>query len=64
MRKKTIGLKITNMKHFTIPTFILLKKMTAEFSDYHASCKSSTTKRRGYRGEVEREDGGIRVRGA
>lgn len=63
MRKKTIGLKITNMKHFTI-SFILLKKMTAEFSDYHASCKSSTTKRRGYRGEVEREDGGIRVRGA
>lgn len=63
MCKKTIGSKITNMKHFTI-SFILLKKMTAEFSDYHASCKSSTTKRRGYRGEVEREDGGIRVRGA
>lgn len=50
MRKKTIGSKITNMN----ATFILLKKMTAEFSDYHASCKSSTTKRRGYRGEVER----------
>lgn len=60
MRKKTIESKITNMN----ATFILLKKMTAEFSDYHASCKSSTTKRRGYRGEVEREDGGIRVRGA
>lgn len=45
MRKKTIGSKITNMKHFTIPTFILLKKMTAEFSDYHASCKTQYDKK-------------------